>query len=88
LRARLHRDLLERGRDAEALWSLGIAHARAGDFFHAESFCHDCLTSVEPTAPLHPEALTLLVECYRRTGDEYRAAEFAARLQALPGGVP
>lgn len=87
LRARLHWDQLERGRDPESLWGLGVAHARSGDFFHAESFLHDCWLGTPPDHPLHHETLKLLVECYRRIGDDYRASEFAERLKSIPGGA-
>jgi len=86
LYARLHRDQLERGRDPESLLSLGGAHARSGDFFHAESFLYDCWAGTQPGDPLLRETLKLLIECYRRIGDEYRAAEFAERLKSIPAG--
>lgn len=91
--ARLHAQRRAQPAAAPALVALGQEHFHLGNYFHAECYFSEALAQAAAGTDLHRQTLALLVECYRRTGDPYRAGEFADRFRQLyprhlpPGGV-
>ena len=80
-----HVDLRERPGTPEVLLSLGRSHFLAGNYFHAECYFHEFLTTAGNDHPSRQTAWLLLVLCHRRKGDLHRALEAAtSAMQQFP----
>ncbi|HUG67900.1 MAG TPA: glycosyltransferase [Pirellulaceae bacterium] len=80
-----HVDLCERPGTPEVLLSLGRSHFLAGNYFHAECYFHEFLTTAGNDHPSRQTAWLLLVLSHRKKGDLHRALEAAtSAIQQFP----
>ena len=80
----LQLDLCERRGDPHVLLALGQLRFKSGDYFHAECYLRDALSSLASRDERYEPLVRALIECYQFMDDPYRAAE----MNALLGGTP
>lgn len=77
----IHQDVADRPDDPEGLFRLGAAHAKFGNYFHAECYLQNFLSRVDAQHPDYVFCMQQLINIYRKIDDPLRAQEWESKLR-------